>query len=62
MKIALLPGDGIGPEVLAQARKVLEALRSDDFAFDAVEAPAGGAAIVRIRSCRGACPRCSPTA
>ena len=26
MKIALLPGDGIGPEVVAAARRVLDAL------------------------------------
>ncbi|MBS0974866.1 isocitrate/isopropylmalate family dehydrogenase, partial [Serratia rubidaea] len=25
--IAVLPGDGIGPEVMAQAKKVLEAVR-----------------------------------
>ena len=39
--IALLPGDGIGPEVIAQARRVLEAL-SLDLTFE--EAPVGGAA------------------
>ncbi|MBB3911584.1 3-isopropylmalate dehydrogenase [Sphingomonas desiccabilis] len=39
--IALLPGDGIGPEVIAQARRVLEAL-SLDLSFE--EAPVGGAA------------------
>ncbi|XPE38052.1 isocitrate/isopropylmalate family dehydrogenase [Shigella flexneri] len=27
-RIAVLPGDGIGPEVMAQALKVLEAVRS----------------------------------
>ena len=27
MKIAVLPGDGIGPEIVAQAVKVLEVLR-----------------------------------
>jgi 3-isopropylmalate dehydrogenase len=27
MKIAVLPGDGIGPEIVAQAAKVLEVLR-----------------------------------
>ena len=26
MKIAILPGDGIGPEIMAEARKVLAAL------------------------------------
>jgi 3-isopropylmalate dehydrogenase len=39
-KIACLPGDGIGPEVMAQAVRVLEALGID---FD--EHPFGGAAI-----------------
>ena len=29
MKIAVLPGDGIGPEVAAQAVKVLRALASN---------------------------------
>ncbi|VVT16900.1 3-isopropylmalate dehydrogenase [Sphingomonas sp. EC-HK361] len=39
--IAILPGDGIGPEVTAQARRVLEALGLG-LAFE--EAPVGGAA------------------
>ena len=39
--IALLPGDGIGPEVVASAVEVLRAL--DDFTFS--EFPVGGAAI-----------------
>ncbi|MEZ0496518.1 3-isopropylmalate dehydrogenase [Sphingomonas sp. IW22] len=39
--IAVLPGDGIGPEVTAEARRVLEAL-SLDLVFE--EAPVGGAA------------------
>ena len=30
MKIAVLAGDGIGPEIVAQAVKVLRALASDD--------------------------------
>ena len=29
MKVALLPGDGVGPEVLAEARKVLDVLELD---------------------------------
>lgn len=41
MKIAIFPGDGIGPEVVAQAVKVLSAL-AEDFSFEA--APVGGAA------------------
>lgn len=39
MKIAILPGDGIGPEVVAQAVKVLEALNPR---FELQEAPVGG--------------------
>ena len=41
MKIAILPGDGIGPEIVAQAVKVLHAL---DLRFELEEAPVGGAA------------------
>ncbi len=41
MKIAVLAGDGIGPEIVAQARKVLHALDLD-FTFE--EALVGGAA------------------
>jgi len=39
--IAILPGDGIGPEVTAEARRVLESLALD-LVFE--EAPVGGAA------------------
>jgi 3-isopropylmalate dehydrogenase len=39
--IAILPGDGIGPEVTAQARRVLDAL---DLGLGFEEAPVGGAA------------------
>ena len=41
MKIAVLPGDGIGPEIVAEAVKVLRALGPT---FDLEEAPVGGAA------------------
>jgi len=41
MKIAILPGDGIGPEIMAEAVKVLHAL---DLKFEAETAPVGGAA------------------
>lgn len=41
MRVALLPGDGIGPEVIAEARRVLDALGLD-LAYE--EAPVGGAA------------------
>ena len=44
MKIALLPGDGIGPEILREAVRVLEALRSDGLKIETEEAPVGGAA------------------
>lgn len=40
MKIAVLPGDGIGPEIVAQAVKVLNAL---DLDITMTEAPIGGA-------------------
>lgn len=43
--IAVLPGDGIGPEIVRQAVKVLEALRSPGFDFRLEYAPVGGAAI-----------------
>ena len=45
-KICLLPGDGIGPEVIAESVKVLNAIAErSDFAFEYTEASAGGAAI-----------------
>lgn len=43
MKIAILPGDGIGPEIIAQAVKVLDALGE---AFEMETAPVGAAAYV----------------
>src|SRR4030067_229480 len=43
MKIAVLPGDGIGPEIVAQAAKVLEALRSDGLNIELEYAHIGGA-------------------
>ncbi len=43
MKIAVLPGDGIGPEIVAQAVKVLEALASDGLKMEMEQAPIGGA-------------------
>ncbi|MCC6534820.1 MAG: 3-isopropylmalate dehydrogenase [Burkholderiales bacterium] len=42
MKIALLPGDGIGAEIVAQAVKVLRAL--DGLDIDLQQAPVGGTA------------------
>lgn len=43
MKIAVLPGDGIGPEIVAEAVKVLGALRRDGLRLELEEAPIGGA-------------------
>ena len=40
MRIAVLPGDGIGPEIVAQAKKVLARL---DLALEMEQAPVGGA-------------------
>ena len=42
-KIAVLPGDGIGPEIVAEAVKVLECLRADGLDIEMNEAPVGGA-------------------
>ena len=45
-RIAILPGDGIGPEVVAQGERVLEAIaRRFSHAFDCGRALVGGAAI-----------------
>jgi 3-isopropylmalate dehydrogenase len=43
MKIAVLPGDGIGPEIVAQAAKVLEVLRRDGLKVELEYAHIGGA-------------------
>ncbi len=40
MKIAVLPGDGIGPEIIAQAKRVLLKL---NLPLEMAEAPVGGA-------------------
>lgn len=45
-KIAVLPGDGIGKEIVPEAVKVLEAVgRLEGLVFEFKEAPVGGAAI-----------------
>ncbi len=44
MKLALLPGDGIGPEVVAEAAKLLERLRREGLPIETETAPIGGAA------------------
>ncbi len=43
MKIAVLPGDGIGREVTAQGVKVLKAVLGGEHSLDLHEAPIGGA-------------------
>jgi len=43
MKIAVLPGDGIGTEIVAEAAKVLERLRRDGLPIETETAPIGGA-------------------
>jgi 3-isopropylmalate dehydrogenase len=45
MKIAVLPGDGIGPEIVSQAVRVLEALTSDGMKFELEMALLGGCAV-----------------
>ncbi|MCW2382784.1 MULTISPECIES: 3-isopropylmalate dehydrogenase [unclassified Sphingobium] len=42
MLVAILPGDGIGPEVTAQAKRVIDALAIPGLTYE--EAPVGGAA------------------
>jgi isocitrate/isopropylmalate dehydrogenase len=42
MKIAVLPGDGIGPEIVAQAVQVLETLRADGLKVEMEWAPMQG--------------------
>ena len=44
MKIALLAGDGIGPEILAQAKQVLDVFRKEGVSIETEEALVGGAA------------------
>ena len=48
MKIAILPGDGIGPEIVDQAVKVLHALGQP---FEMETAPVGGAGYAAYREC-----------
>src|SRR3954471_4451491 len=43
MKIAVLAGDGIGPEIIAQAMKALDVLKRDGLKIELEEAPYGGA-------------------
>jgi 3-isopropylmalate dehydrogenase len=43
MKIAILPGDGIGPEIVAEALRVLDVLRRGGLSIETGTAPIGGA-------------------
>ncbi|MFO1317033.1 MAG: 3-isopropylmalate dehydrogenase [Burkholderiales bacterium] len=43
MKIAILPGDGIGPEIVGQAQRVLDVLRGEGLPIETESAPMGGA-------------------
>ena len=43
MKIAVLPGDGIGPEIVAEAVRVLDVLRREGLSVELETAPIGGA-------------------
>jgi 3-isopropylmalate dehydrogenase len=45
MKICYLPGDGIGPEIMAQALRVLEVLRKEGMKIELEEGLLGGAAV-----------------
>ena len=44
MKIAVLSGDGIGPEIMTQALRVLNVLKNEGMPFEFTEAPLGGQA------------------
>ena len=43
MKIAILPGDGIGPEIVGEAVRVLDVLRREGMTIETGTAPIGGA-------------------
>jgi 3-isopropylmalate dehydrogenase len=45
MKIAVLPGDGIGPEIIAQAVRVLDILKTDGLAIELEYGLIGGCAV-----------------
>jgi len=45
MKIAVLAGDGIGPEIVAQAVRVIDALKSDGLNFELEPGLLGGCAV-----------------
>ena len=45
MKICVLPGDGIGPEIIGQTLRMLDVMRDDGVKFEAETALVGGAAV-----------------
>jgi len=45
MKICVLPGDGIGPEIMAEALRVLEVFRGEGLKMEFEEAQLGGCAV-----------------
>ncbi len=47
-KIAVLAGDGIGPEIIGSALQVLETISSSSYMFEINEYPVGGYAIDRL--------------
>ena len=56
MKIALLPGDGIGTEIVREAARVLDVLRRDGVPLETESAAIGGAGY-DARSIRCPTPR-----
>ena len=45
MKICVLPGDGIGPEIMAQALRVLDVFRKEGMTIETEEGLLGGCAV-----------------
>ena len=45
IRIAVLPGDGIGPEIIAEALRVLAVFRAEGLEVTTTTAPVGGAAV-----------------
>ncbi|MDR3410364.1 MAG: 3-isopropylmalate dehydrogenase, partial [Formivibrio sp.] len=45
MKIAVLPGDGIGPEIMAQALRVLDVFKKEGMAIETEQGLLGGGAV-----------------
>ena len=45
MKVAVLAGDGIGPEIIAEALKVIDVLRAEGLHIETEAAAVGGAGV-----------------